>query len=128
VITLRSVYHRFKEMGAMEYLQNCRLEEQPLVVSVVLVALLLLMVVSLQRPRRKLPPSPSGAWPIVGHLPLLGKRPHITMANLANKYGPIYWLQMGSIPAIVVSSPEMAKEVLQIQEKAGVTPNALGTR
>ncbi|KAG0621476.1 hypothetical protein M758_3G022900 [Ceratodon purpureus] len=118
-------------MGAMEYLQDvlervwfvnwragCRNGAQSIVVTVVLAVMMLMLVVRLQRPRRKLPPSPAGAWPIVGHFALLGKQPHVSMANLANKYGAIYSLRLGSIPAIVVSSPELAREVLQVQDKA----------
>lgn len=61
---------------------------------------------------RKLPPSPP-AWPIVGHLHLLGKLPHQSLAKLALKYGEIYSLRLGSVPVIVVSTPEMAKVFLQ---------------
>lgn len=63
---------------------------------------------------RRLPPSPP-SWPIVGHLPLLmGKKlPHQSMAELAHEYGDIYFLRLGSVPCIVVTSPEMAKVFLQ---------------
>lgn len=68
------------------------------------------------RPKYKLPPSPP-AYPIFGHLHLLGKLPHQSMAHLANKYGDIYSLRLGSVPAIVVTTPEMAREFLQTQDK-----------
>jgi len=36
---------------------------------------------------------------------------------LAKKYGEIYHLRLGSVPAIVVTTPEMAKEFLQTYDK-----------
>ncbi|XVF36193.1 hypothetical protein REPUB_Repub19eG0037100 [Reevesia pubescens] len=58
-------------------------------------------------------PQAKGAWPIIGHLPLLRgpKLPHITLGDLADKYGPIYGIKLGVHPALVVSSWEMAKEI-----------------
>jgi len=77
---------------------------------------LLLLRLTLQRPKYKLPPSPP-AYPFIGHLHLLGKLPHQSMANLSKKYGEIYSLRLGSVPAIVVTTPEMAREFLQTQDK-----------
>ncbi|XP_059660088.1 xanthotoxin 5-hydroxylase CYP82C4-like [Cornus florida] len=57
-------------------------------------------------------PEPSGAWPIIGHLHLLGGELPIarTLGALADKYGAIYSLRLGSSPALVVSSWEAVKE------------------
>lgn len=77
---------------------------------------LLLLKLLLQRPKYKLPPSPP-AYPLIGHLHLLGKLPHQSMANMSKKYGEIYSLRLGSVPAIVVTTPEMAREFLQTQDK-----------
>ncbi|GAB4837212.1 hypothetical protein Ancab_002116 [Ancistrocladus abbreviatus] len=63
----------------------------------------------------KLPPSPP-KLPIIGNLLQLGKEPHITLAHLADKLGPIFFLQLGEIPTVVVSSPFLAREVLKIQD------------
>lgn len=47
--------------------------------------------------KRKLPPGPIGL-PFVGYLPFLNaKNPHISLTELAEKYGRIYSMQMGSI-------------------------------
>ncbi|KAG0620616.1 hypothetical protein M758_4G229700 [Ceratodon purpureus] len=92
---------------------------QVFTVCAVLVAMVVLpwLLIDLQRREPKLPPSPQGAWPIVGHLPLLGKNPHIAMKNWANQLGDMFLLRLGSVPAIVITSPEMAREVLLTQDK-----------
>ncbi|XP_074319128.1 cytochrome P450 CYP736A12-like [Silene latifolia] len=59
-----------------------------------------------------LPPSPP-KLPIIGHLHLVGSLPHRSFQTLAKKYGPIMHLQLGSVPVIVVSSPDMAERLLR---------------
>lgn len=57
-------------------------------------------------------PIVAGAWPILGHLPLLkaSKAPHRTLGDLADKYGPLFTIKLGSKNALVLSNSEMAKE------------------
>uniref|UniRef100_A0A5B7A2Y7 Uncharacterized protein n=1 Tax=Davidia involucrata TaxID=16924 RepID=A0A5B7A2Y7_DAVIN len=57
-------------------------------------------------------PEPSGAWPIIGHLHLLGGELPVarTLGAMADKYGPIYSLRLGSHRALVVSSWEAIKD------------------
>ncbi|XP_059657449.1 flavonoid 3'-monooxygenase CYP75B137-like [Cornus florida] len=62
-----------------------------------------------------LPPGPHGL-PIVGYLPFLGTNLHITFAELARRYGPIYKLWLGKKLCIVLSSPSLAKEVVRDQD------------
>jgi cytochrome P450 len=57
-------------------------------------------------------PGPFPFWPVVGNLPLLGKLPHHSFYQLSKRYGDIMELKLGSVRTIVVSSPELAKEVL----------------
>ncbi|XP_056685002.1 cytochrome P450 CYP82D47-like [Spinacia oleracea] len=65
------------------------------------------------------PPQPSGSWPIIGHLPLLRRGlPHITLGNLADKYGPIFMVKLGVHRVLVVSTSETAKECLGTNDKA----------
>ncbi|KAK3424716.1 hypothetical protein EUGRSUZ_F01487 [Eucalyptus grandis] len=60
----------------------------------------------------KTPPEVAGAWPVVGHLPILAKShlPHKTLGSMADTYGPIFTVRLGLFPAVVVSSSEIAKE------------------
>uniref|UniRef100_A0A0E0D746 Cytochrome P450 n=1 Tax=Oryza meridionalis TaxID=40149 RepID=A0A0E0D746_9ORYZ len=57
----------------------------------------------------RLPPGPP-AVPILGHLHLVKKPMHATMSRLAARYGPVFSLRLGSRRAVVVSSPECARE------------------
>ncbi|XP_074362398.1 cytochrome P450 CYP736A12-like [Apium graveolens] len=67
--------------------------------------------------RKLLPPGPRGL-PIVGSLLNLGSLPHRTFHELSKKYGPIMSLRMGSVPSIVVSSPEAAQLFLKTHDSA----------
>ncbi|KAF5199001.1 Cytochrome p450 76ad1 [Thalictrum thalictroides] len=67
--------------------------------------------------KTKLPPGPF-PLPIVGSLFKLGTKPHKSLAELAKIYGPLMTLKLGSVTTIVVSSPTMAKEVLQKNDQA----------
>nr|KJB55339.1 hypothetical protein B456_009G071700 [Gossypium raimondii] len=61
------------------------------------------------------PPGPVG-WPILGSLPHLSNRLHEDFFHMAKIYGPLFSLNLGIKPAIVVSSPEMAAQVLKEKE------------
>ncbi|GKV04725.1 hypothetical protein SLEP1_g16839 [Rubroshorea leprosula] len=64
---------------------------------------------------QKLPDAP-GSWPLIGHLHLLTgpELPHIRLGALADKYGPIFNIQIGIHPTLVVSSWEVAKEIFTV--------------
>lgn len=66
------------------------------------------------------PPEAEGGWPIIGHLHLLGgsQLPHITLANLADKYGPVFTIRVGVHPTLVISSRELAKECFTTNDMA----------
>ncbi|XP_076916272.1 premnaspirodiene oxygenase-like [Bidens hawaiensis] len=74
-----------------------------------------------------LPPQP---WklPLIGHLHhLSGSLPHRALANLAKTLGPVIRLQLGEINAVVISSPELAKQVMQTNDLCFVNrPKLLG--
>jgi hypothetical protein len=65
--------------------------------------------------KSNLPPSPF-SLPIIGHLHLLGSIPHQGLHKLSTKYGPIIHLFLGSVPCVVASTPESAKEFLKTHE------------
>ncbi|RWV96492.1 hypothetical protein GW17_00040786 [Ensete ventricosum] len=62
-----------------------------------------------------LPPSPSRI-PILGNLHQLGSLPHRTLRAMAARHGPIMLLQLGEVPALVVSTVDMAREVMKEQD------------
>ncbi|KAJ4701845.1 Cytochrome P450 [Melia azedarach] len=64
-------------------------------------------------------PEAGGAWPLVGHLHLLGgpEPPHRVLAKMADKYGPIFTIRMGVHRTLVVNSWEIAKECLTTNDK-----------
>ncbi|XP_021285064.1 cytochrome P450 82C4-like [Herrania umbratica] len=66
-------------------------------------------------------PQPKGAWPILGHLHLLGGSDQLlyrTLGAMADKYGPAFTIRLGSRCAFVVSSWELAKDCFTINDKA----------
>ncbi|KAJ8551941.1 hypothetical protein K7X08_028384 [Anisodus acutangulus] len=61
---------------------------------------------------RRLPPGPMG-WPVIGALPLLGAMPHVSLAKMAKKYGPVMYLKVGTCGMVVASTPTAAKAFLK---------------
>ncbi|KAF8015573.1 hypothetical protein BT93_H1173 [Corymbia citriodora subsp. variegata] len=92
-----------------------------LIISISTLALLLL--ISLYRSHKSKDrhdvPEAKGGWPILGHLPLFfGKElMHVKLGSMANKYGPIFAIRLGSHRQIVVSSWEVAKEFYTVHDK-----------
>lgn len=62
---------------------------------------------------KKQAPKPKGAWPILGHLPLLGGTDPVfkILGAMADKYGPVFRIQLGLHHALVVSSKEAVTEI-----------------
>ena len=65
-----------------------------------------------------LPPGPR-AWPIIGNiLDLDGEKTHTCLANLAEIYGPLISLRLGSKLIVVASSPATAREIFKTHDQA----------
>ncbi|PKA63310.1 Cytochrome P450 71A25 [Apostasia shenzhenica] len=83
----------------------------------------------LRRKTTNLPPSPA-ALPILGNLHQVGRLPHRSLASLSEKYGPLFLVRLGSIPVAVVSSVDIAEEVLKTQDLtfASRPPSSMASR
>ncbi|KAL6658697.1 hypothetical protein ACP70R_002737 [Stipagrostis hirtigluma subsp. patula] len=68
--------------------------------------------------KTRLPPSPPGL-PIIGHLHLVGDRPHASLRDLAERHGDgsgLLLLRLGAVPNLVVSSPRAAEAVMRTHD------------
>jgi cytochrome P450 len=62
---------------------------------------------------------PPGPWaiPFVGSIHhMITSQPQAALRDLAEKHGPVMYLQLGQIDTVVVSSPDAAQEVLQTND------------
>jgi len=86
-----------------------------------------LIVKGSRRSPSNLPPGPP-PLPVIGNLLELGNLPHKSLAKLARTYGPIIKLQLGFVTTVVISSPTLAKEILQSHDAIfanRTTPDAI---
>ncbi|XP_047321816.1 xanthotoxin 5-hydroxylase CYP82C2-like [Impatiens glandulifera] len=70
--------------------------------------------------KRKAPPQPAGAWPIIGHIPLLlgGKNlTHRILSKMADNFGSVFSLRMGFHETVVINNCEVAKECFTTNDK-----------
>ncbi|CAL0304120.1 unnamed protein product [Lupinus luteus] len=94
---------------------------QPLLLAfIILLSAIFLKLISSKRKNKsknhlRPPPSPL-ALPIVGHLHLLQPLIHQAFRDISLKHGPLILLKLGYARFVVASSPEVAKEILKINE------------
>ncbi|XVF49790.1 hypothetical protein PTKIN_Ptkin04bG0043700 [Pterospermum kingtungense] len=79
---------------------------------VLLVSLLIWLKLEKGKKLFNLPPSPP-KLPIIGNIHQLGKLPHRSLRDLSTKYGSLLLLQLGHNPTLVVSSAEVAREIVK---------------
>ncbi|KAK6924826.1 Cytochrome P450 [Dillenia turbinata] len=65
--------------------------------------------------KRKFPPSPP-KLPFIGNLHHLGSLPHHSIRALSDKHGTLMLLHLGHSPTLVVSSAEMAREIMNTRD------------
>ena len=76
----------------------------------IIVIITIFLIFSKSHIKSNLPPGPK-PWPIIGNILELGDKPHQTFTELSKTYGPIMFLKLGSVPTIVISSPDIAQEM-----------------
>ncbi|OEL34393.1 Flavonoid 3'-monooxygenase [Dichanthelium oligosanthes] len=82
----------------------------------------LLPIIHRRRSRRShrkynLPPGPR-AWPVIGNLNLIGPLPHRSVHKLSKRHGPLMSLRLGSMPAVVGASVDVARLLLRTHDLA----------
>ncbi|CAK8533660.1 unnamed protein product [Lathyrus sativus] len=85
-----------------------------------LISLISLGLSLLGRSKKREAPIAKGAWPILGHLPIFNgtQSLHRVLGALADKYGPIFTIKLGSKHALIVNNWEMAKECFTTNDMA----------
>ncbi|XP_024544958.1 cytochrome P450 71A1-like [Selaginella moellendorffii] len=87
-----------------------------LVVTLLIVLLpLLLWWLRIYQSKKNVAPGPL-AIPLLGHLHLLGRHPHKALSILSKKFGSVMSINLGSVPTLVISSPDAAKTILSTQD------------
>ncbi|KAK8750012.1 hypothetical protein OTU49_015182, partial [Cherax quadricarinatus] len=64
---------------------------------------------------RPLPPGPWGV-PILGYLPFLTKDIHISLMNLATRFGSIYRLSFGNKMLVILTDPKIIRDAFRREE------------
>ncbi|KAM7481575.1 hypothetical protein LguiB_006158 [Lonicera macranthoides] len=91
--------------------------------SILLLSFIILLIASLfikcisttKNPKKNLPPS-LPKLPGIGNFHQLGSYPHRSLQSLAKKHGPIILLHFGSVPVLVITSPDAAREIMKTQD------------
>ncbi|KAL9147855.1 hypothetical protein ABFS82_12G003000 [Erythranthe guttata] len=68
-----------------------------------------------RRRRKPYPPGPKG-WPLIGNIDMMNQLTHRGLAKLAKQYGGVLHLRMGFLHVVAISTPDGARQVLQVHD------------
>nr|AAS92625.1 coniferylalcohol 5-hydroxylase [Centaurium erythraea] len=91
------------------------LAADPLLILLLFITPLLFLFLLSRFRLKPYPPGPRG-WPLIGNMTMMDQLTHRGLAKLAGKYGGILHLRMGFVHTVAVSSPDIARQVLQVQD------------
>ncbi|CAL9076371.1 unnamed protein product [Musa textilis] len=97
----------------MEWLEG--VTSMRFVVCLVVPVTLLLAASTTWRRKLPFPPGPT-PLPIVGNMLMMGQLTHRGLAKLAERYGGLCHLRLGLVHVFAVSTSEVARQVLQVQD------------
>ncbi|CAO2830516.1 unnamed protein product [Amaranthus hypochondriacus] len=90
-------------------------QNEPIMIFTLFITSLFLISLIKRLRRKPYPPGPKGL-PIIGNMMMMDQLTHRGLAKLAQRYGGLFHLKMGFVHTIVVSSPDWARQVLQVQD------------
>ena len=92
------------------YLVDALAEHSFLIISLAL----LIVLLSLRYARSSVERKPPGPWslPVIGNIFLFGLAPHKNVTKLAQQYGKIFSMKLGSREVIIVNDIDTVKEAL----------------
>ncbi|XP_035227372.1 cytochrome P450 18a1-like [Stegodyphus dumicola] len=80
------------------------------------------LFLSWKKKGQNLPPGPIGL-PFVGYIPFLTNKPYVKLQELAKIYGPVYRIQMGSKPVVVLCDFQTIKNAFANDDFMGRPPD-----
>ncbi|KAH6772545.1 hypothetical protein C2S51_010949 [Perilla frutescens var. frutescens] len=88
----------------------------PLFLTAFLSLILLCSIARIFLKQERVPPPSPSKLPIIGNLHQLGSLPHRNLHSLAQKHGPLMLLHFGSVPVLIASSADSAREIMKTHD------------
>ncbi|CAG7871188.1 unnamed protein product [Brassica rapa] len=98
-------------------LKNLKNPDMQMMIMILLLCSVIITILFFTKGGKSNTPSSPPRLPLIGNLHQLGHHPHRSLCFLSHRYGPLMLLHFGSVPVLVVSSMESAKEVLKTHDR-----------